>query len=137
MNSELIAERLRTLQPAARTATNYDAVSEVISNLADIFPLDPRPRNPRSGPFAVLAVLPLLQSLLPGLKSIRVESGDESVDFGWEAEIELEDGFRYGEGKCAAGAILCAAIEVLSAIEPSQAQAKVYLCDPALVRRKA
>lgn len=115
MNNK-VAERLRTLQPAARAATDFAEVSEVISDLMDIVPPQTGLPNPGSAPLSVLTTLPLLQALLPEVKGLRVQRGDKSVDLEWEAEIELEDGIRFGEGNCAAGAILCATIEILSAM---------------------
>jgi hypothetical protein len=115
-----IAQRLRTLQPKARAAHDFAAVSEVISNLMDIVTSQTELPKPGSGPLEVLvASLPLLQGLLPQVKSLRVQRGDESVNSEWDAEIELDDGIRFGEGNCAAGAILCATIEILSTMEPS------------------
>ena len=110
-------QRLRTLQPAARAATDFAEVSDVISNLMDMVPVQTGLPNPGSAPLAMLAALPLLQDLLPEVQGLRVRRGDESVDLEWEAEIELEDGIRFGEGNCAAGAILCATIEILSTME--------------------
>jgi hypothetical protein len=113
MNEETL-QRLRTLQPAAKAANGFAAVSEVISNLIDIVPMQGKLTAPSPGPLTLLAALPLLQDLLPEIRSLRVQRGDESVGSEWDAEIELEDGIRFGEGNCAAGAILCATIEVLS-----------------------
>jgi hypothetical protein len=107
-----IVRRLRILQPAARAATDLTAVREVISNLM--------PPNLGADPIALLAALPLLQGLLTELKSLRAQRGDESVDLRWEAEIKLDDGIRFGQGNCAAGAILCAIIEILSAMAPTE-----------------
>jgi len=118
MNKKAV-QRLRTLQPAARAAADFAAVSEVISSLVDIVPAQTRRPDSGSAPLAVLAVLPILQALLPEVKGLRVQRGDESVDLEWEAEIELDDGSRFGEGNCAAGAILCATIEILSGMESS------------------
>jgi hypothetical protein len=114
-----VAQRLRTLQPAARAAIHFAEVSEVISSLMDIMPRRTGLPDLGSAPLSVLAALPLLQGLLPDVKGLRVQRGDESVDLEWEAEIELEDGIRFGEGNCAAGAILCATIEILTAMESS------------------
>jgi hypothetical protein len=118
MNKKVV-QRLRILQPAARAATDFAEVGEVISNLMDIVPVQTGLPNLGSAPFSVLAALPLLQGLLPEVRGLRVQRGDESVDLEWEAEIELKDGIRFGEGNCAAGAILCATIEILSAMESS------------------
>jgi hypothetical protein len=118
MNSKVV-QQLRKLQPAARAATDFAEVSKVISSLMDIVPAPTGRPNPESAPFAVLAALPLLQGLLPEVKGLRVQRGDESVDLEWEAEIELEDSIRFGEGNSAAGAIICATIEILSAMESS------------------
>lgn len=118
MNREVV-QQLRILQPAARAATDFAEVGEVISSLMDIMPpLNGLP-NQASAPLTLLAALPILQGLLPEVKGLRVQRGDQSVDLEWEAEIELEDGIRFGEGNSAAGAILCATIEVLSARESS------------------
>jgi hypothetical protein len=113
MNEETV-RRLRTLQPAAKAANGFAAVTEVISDLIAIVPVQRQTPAPLPGPLTLLAALPLLQSLLPEIRSLRVQRGDESVGFEWDAEIELEDGIRFGEGNCAAGAILCATIEILS-----------------------
>ena len=112
-------QRLRTLQPAARAANGLAAVNEVISNLIEIVPTQSQPPVHSPGPLALLATLPLLQGLLPEIRSVRVQRGDDSVGFEWDAEIELEDGIRFGEGTSAAGAILCATIEILSGQLPS------------------
>jgi hypothetical protein len=117
MMNKKVVQRLRILQPAARAATDFAEVSEVISNLMDIVPAQTGLPNLGSAPLSLLAALPLLQGLLPEVRGFRVQRGDESVDLEWEAEIELEDGIRFGEGNCAAGAILCATIEILSAME--------------------
>jgi hypothetical protein len=115
--SEEIVARLRTLQPAAKVANDLAAVSEIVSKLMDIVPLRSGVANPPSGPLTVLAALPLLERILPEIKGLRVQRGDESVSLEWDAEIELADGIRFGEGNSPAGAILCATIEILSAIE--------------------
>lgn len=116
MMDNKLAQRLRILQPAARAATDFAEVNEVISNMMDIVPMQIGVPNLGSAPLSVLAALPLLQGLLPEFRGLRVQRGDESVDLEWEAEIELKDGVRFGEGNCAAGAILCATIEILSAM---------------------
>jgi hypothetical protein len=113
MNEET-AQRLRTLQPAARAADGIAAVKEVITNLIEIVPVQNEPSAPSPDALALLAALPLLQGLLPEIRSIRVQKGDETVGFEWDAEIEIEDGIRFGEGNTAAGAVLCATIEILS-----------------------
>jgi hypothetical protein len=118
MNSKL-AQQLRALRSAAKEAANFAAVNEVISDLIQILPKQTVPSDVGSSPVAVLAALPFLQHVLPEIRSLRIQRGDESVNFGWDAEIELEDGTRFGEGNCAEGALLCATIEILSAIEPS------------------
>ena len=114
-----IAQQLRTLQPAATAAANFAAVSKVISDLIEILPTQTKPSDPAPGPLGLLTALPFLQGLLPEIRSLRVQKGDELVGSEWDAEIELEDGIRFGQGNCAVGAILCATIEILSATEPT------------------
>jgi hypothetical protein len=113
------ARRLRLLQPAAQEAADFTAVKAVLSKMLEIIPVQAEPSNEGFDPMAVLLALPLLHNLLPGVKSVRIQKGDESVGSEWDAEIELEDGIRFGEGNCPAGAILCATIEILSATLPT------------------
>lgn len=109
-----IVKRLRRLRTTAKVAADVAAVVKVISNLIDIVPSEPGLSAPHGGPLSVLVALPVLESLLPEIRTLRVQRGDESVGSEWDAEIELEDGIRLGEGNSATAAILCAIIEVFS-----------------------
>jgi hypothetical protein len=109
---------LRKLQLDTQRARSPEEIRLVISRIGELLGA-PGMAQACHGTIDLKEVARVLQQLAPSATAVSVKCLDPELRDEWAAEIEMDEGLYCGEGNSAAGALLCALLEVASIIRPT------------------